>query len=129
LFFYLVWFLALGYILNQALHNKAFFCVWIYKLKWCWIFWMNFDNAFPNVLWRHLEKFEMNIMSMQYSKAHLNMCNTYFHYLMICLLVILTFVVCHLQLQQPIHLHRFDKDQISSYFLSIFQLNLGNFRI
>ncbi len=81
LFFCLVWLFALGYILNQAPHNKDFFWVWICKLKWCWIFWMNFHNASPNVLWKHLENFEMNIMNMQYSKAHLNMC--YFHYLMI----------------------------------------------
>jgi hypothetical protein len=127
LFFCLVWLFALGYILNQAPHNKDFFWVWICKLKWCWIFWMNFHNASPNVLWKHLENFEMNIMNMQYSKAHLNMC--YFHYLMIYLFIILTFVVCHLQSQQPIHFHRFDKHQNSSYFLSKFLLNLGNFRI
>lgn len=68
----------------------------------------------------------MNIMNMQYSKAHLNMC--YFHYLMIYLFIILTFVVCHLQSQQPIHFHRFDKHQNSSYFLSKILLNLRNFR-
>jgi hypothetical protein len=29
---------------------------------------MNFYNNVPNVLWEHLNKFEMNLMNMKYQK-------------------------------------------------------------
>jgi hypothetical protein len=35
----------------------------------CWNFWMNFYNNICDVLWENLENFEMNLMSMEYSKA------------------------------------------------------------
>jgi hypothetical protein len=31
---------------------------------------MNMHNNIPNVLWEHLEKFEINLMNMKYLKTH-----------------------------------------------------------
>jgi len=33
---------------------------------------MNFYNNVPNVLWEHLNNFEMNLMSMKYQNKFLN---------------------------------------------------------
>jgi hypothetical protein len=43
---------------------------------------MNFHNVIFNVLGEHLKKFLMNLMSIEYLKAHLNMCNAFFSCLM-----------------------------------------------
>jgi len=43
---------------------------------------MNFHNIIFNVLWKHLEKFEMDITNMEYPQTHLNVCNICFCQLM-----------------------------------------------
>jgi hypothetical protein len=40
---------------------------------------MNFHNIISNVLWKHLEKFEIDLTNMDYPKTHLNVCNICFY--------------------------------------------------
>jgi hypothetical protein len=46
--------------------------------KLIFMFWMNLNNIIPNVLWEHLNFFEINLVSMEYPKTCLMSCKVYF---------------------------------------------------
>jgi hypothetical protein len=83
--FFNIWFSKVHYIgKNNFKRVKPYGTIFFStsKLNGCWIWWMNFHISLSNVLWKHLEKFEMNLMNMKYPKTHSNVCNIYFCCLM-----------------------------------------------
>jgi hypothetical protein len=46
--------------------------------KLIYIFWMNLNNIIRNVLWKHLNFFEINPVSMESPKTCLMWCKVYF---------------------------------------------------
>jgi len=60
-------------------------------LGWCWKSFAHLCKKKFNILWEHLDKFEMNIMNINHGKSISKYCNQCFHCLMNSLMSLIWF--------------------------------------